>query len=156
MDSIVVQEINKIKDTQFTFRVLIPWLGFSQKTLPYEAKKRFAGKTSYTFRKMFSLACNSTMFLTIKPLRVSLFAGIIIFLFTFTYIAYALYAKLFTNLTTSGWTSVLVSILFLGAIQLLSIGLLGEYVGQIYLTTKGSSNYIITDSVNIELQKLTL
>lgn len=147
IDRQVVEELKKIHEDQLFLRGIIPWLGFNEVTIEYVAQTRFAGETKYTEKKMFKFAVDGIMAFSIRPLRLSIFAGLIVSLMAFFYIMYAIIANLIYKITLPGWTSILVSVLFLGGFQLISIGILGEYLGKLFIENKKRGNYIINKTI---------
>lgn len=147
IDNQVVEELKKIDENQLFLRGIIPWLGFDEIDIEYIAPDRFSGEPKYTIKKMFALAVNGIMAFSIKPLRISVFLGLIVSLIAFLYILYALIANFIYKITLPGWTSILISILFLGGIQLISIGILGEYLGKLFIESKKRKSYIISDKI---------
>jgi len=145
LDSEVVKIISNLSENTLFLRGLIAWLGFDQFAIKYQPGERFAGHTKYSLRKMISLALNGITSFSIKPLRLATFFGLIIAVISFTYGIYAIYLKLFTEKAISGWTSVLVSVLFLSGIQLITFGIMGEYIGKLFIESKGRPSYIIKE-----------
>lgn len=145
LDKEIVEIILKIEENTFFLRGLVAWLGFEQFAIKYEPEVRFAGKTKYSLKKMISFAISGITSFSVKPLRLATVAGFVIAVLAFFYALYALYVKIFTDSALSGWTSVLVSILFLSGIQLLTFGIMGEYVGKLFMQAKGRPSYIIKE-----------
>ena len=106
-------------------------------------------------KKMFNFAVDGIMSFSIRPLRLATLLGGTVSFFAFIYILYALYAKLILKVAFQGWTSILVSILFLGGIQLLSIGILGEYIGKLFVESKKRQAYIIDKALAQEPSSIT-
>lgn len=129
-------------------RGLVGWVGFHTAEVPYERKARAAGETKYPFRKMLRLAIDATVSFSIVPLRMTfLFAGIGISVI-FGYLAYAGARYLFADAPlVPGWTSLILSILAFGALNLICIGIMGEYVGRIYEQSKNRPLYLIRERV---------
>lgn len=150
LDRKVVAQLTRLNESQLFLRGLIGWIGFRSISVPYDAKSRHHGESKFSFRKMLSLAINGAMSFSIKPLRVSSILGGFTALGTGSYIAYILYVRFVTGAAVSGWASILASVLFLGSVQLLSIGLLGEYLGRIYMESKHRPIYIVRDQIGDE------
>jgi polyisoprenyl-phosphate glycosyltransferase len=149
MDRKVVDVFKKDFQENFLFiRGLIPWVGFKQTTINYLPNRRFKGKSKYTFFKMLNFAINGITSLSMKPLRIATFIGFVFSFFSFIYIFYALFIFFFTNKAIHGWTSVIFSVLFIGGIQLIILGIIGEYIGKMFFEIKKRPNYII-DKTNI-------
>ena len=145
LDKQAVDELKKINEKFLFFRGLIPWLGFSQIQLEYIAAKRFSGKTKYSFSKMLHFASDGITSFSVKPLKISVYLGFIIAFIAFLYILYAVYIAAFTDKAIAGWTSTIISVLFIGGIQLIMIGILGNYLGKLFMENKNRPNYIIKE-----------
>lgn len=145
LDKQVVQELKKINEKFLFYRGLIPWLGFSQIQLEYVAPPRFSGKTKYSFSKMLHFASDGITSFSVKPLKASIYLGFLIAFVAFLYILYAIYIAVFTNNAVAGWTSTIISVLFIGGIQLIMIGIVGNYLGKLFMENKNRPNYIIKE-----------
>ncbi len=145
LDRSVVDIISQLKENTLFLRGMIAWLGFKQYAIEYNPGERFAGETKYSIRKMVSLALNGITSFSIRPLRLATYLGFTIASLSFLYAAYAVYLKIFTDKVISGWTSVLVSVLFLSGIQLITFGIMGEYIGKLFIESKGRPSYIIKE-----------
>lgn len=130
-------------------RGLVSWLGFRQSYVKYEAAPRFAGTSKYTLKKMIRLATDGITAFSSKPLRISFYIGMFISLLGMLYGVYAVTVHV-QGQTVPGWTSILVSVLFLGGIQLVSIGILGEYLARVFGEVKNRPLYFIKDKVSID------
>ena len=146
LDRQVVESLRAIKEHDRFLRGLVSWVGYSSTSVRFTPGKRYAGKTKYSFVKMFRLAVDGILSFSAVPLRLLLVCGLIICLLSFVYGSYSLYVHFFTNATVPGWTSLLITILFLGGGQLIGIGLLGEYLMHIYMESKSRPLYIIRQS----------
>lgn len=150
-DKKVIEVINQLPERNKFLRGLFSWVGFKQIPLEYERKERFAGKTKYPLKKMIKLALDGITSFSTKPLKILGILGIFSVLISFIILIYALISFAFNlNHLTPGWTSLMVTITFLGGIQLLSIWLISEYVGRIYDESKERPEYIIDKKINIE------
>lgn len=149
LDCKVISQLRNLNEQNLFFRGVIPWMGFNQKIIEYCPDERKFGKTKYTVKKMISLAIAGITSFSIKPLRISIFAGLFLSIIALFYMLYALYIGFFTDKAIEGWTSVIVSVLFIGGLQLLMLGILGEYIGKIFIENKKRPHYII-DKMNIE------
>ena len=143
IDKKVIEQLQKLNEQNLFLRGVIPWVGFKQYSFDYFPDERKFGRTKYTVRKMFSLALAGITSFSIKPLRISIFFGLIFSVIAIAYMLYALYIGLFTDKAIEGWTSVIVSVLFIGGLQLLMLGIIGEYLGKLFLENKKRPNYII-------------
>ncbi len=145
LDKNAAAELNNLNESGIFFRGMVKWLGFNQIGIEYTADNRIWGTTKYSGKKMFGLAISGITGFSIKPLRISTLIGISIAFFSLLYGIYALYIKLFTDNSIEGWTSVFFMVTFIGGIQLMMIGILGEYIGKIFIETKKRPPYIIKE-----------
>jgi len=129
-------------------RAIFPKLGFLSTIIYYDRPKRFAGETKYPLSKMISFGIDGITSFSIIPLRVFTLIGIIISIFSLLAIFWSMFAKFF-GVTVTGWTSIVVPIYFLGGIQMIFLGVLGEYVGKIYMEVKGRPRFIIEKKINL-------
>ncbi len=156
LDRKVVDALRRMPETNLFFRGMIPWLGFKQIGIPYRANEREAGETKFSFGKMLNLALSGVTGFSIRPLRLSLFAGLTIALLAAIYGFYAIVMALFTDKTITGWTSVIVSVLFLSGIQLIVLGIMGEYIGKLFMEIKRRPHYVIEEnSQQLSVNNLT-
>lgn len=146
LDKRIIEIIRNNKEQHLFLRGFISWVGFRQFSFDYTPKARFSGKTKYSYRKMISFAINGITSFSIKPLRFSILLGILISAIAFGYAFYAIYAALFTEWTVPGWASVLVSVQLIGGIQLVILGVIGEYLGKLFMQSKNRPNYIVRES----------
>jgi len=146
LDRQVVDTLRELKEHDRFLRGLISWVGFSSTSVPFQPAKRRTGKTKYSLVKMVRLAIDGILSFSAAPLRLLLIGGLFICALSLVYASYSLYAHFFENTTVRGWTSLLVSVLFLGGVQLIGMGLLGEYLMHIYWETKGRPLYIVRQS----------
>jgi dolichol-phosphate mannosyltransferase len=146
LDAKVADIIKKTNDPFLFIRGLVPWMGFTQKKIVYQADSRFSGTTKYTFKKMAAFAVNGITGFSIKPLRFATLLGIFISLLSFFYGLYAIVIYYVNASVISGWASLLTSVLFIGGIQLIILGIIGEYIGKIYMQLKNRPFYIIKES----------
>ena len=150
-DKKVIEVIKQLPEHNKFLRGLFSWVGFKQIPLEYERKERFAGKTKYPLKKMIKLALDGITSFSTKPLKILGVLGIFSVLISFIILIYALISFAFNlNHLTPGWTSLMVTMTFLGGVQLLSIWLISEYIGRIYDESKGRPEYIIDKKINIE------
>lgn len=150
VDKKVLKELKRFQENYLFFRGIIPWMGFKQTTVEFTANERFAGTTKYTFRKMLKFATTGVTAFSVKPLRISIYLGSVIALLSFIYGLYAVYVHFFTNQAVAGWTSVIISVLFVGGINLLMLGIIGEYLGKLFIENKRRPNYLISET-NMEM-----
>ncbi len=144
ISSRVLEELANFKEVNLFLRGLIPLIGFQSTYVYYDRKERLAGKSHYSLKNMLSLAFNGITSLSIKPIRMITFFGITAAIISFAGIIWAIVGN-FMGKTISGWTSIICVVCFMGGIQLLSLGMIGEYIGKIYLETKERPRYIISE-----------
>ncbi len=150
IDRKVIDEFKKLDEKNKYIRGIIAWIGFKQVSFLYDREPRMDGETKYPLRKMFSFATNGLLYFTTKPLSIAIAFGFINTIIGLLLAAYVLIAKLFdTTHTVQGWASTLIIIIFFGGIQLLSVGLLGKYIGSIFEEVKKRPEYIIESTQNI-------
>lgn len=142
----VLHAFEDFKEVNLFLRGLFPLVGFHSTSIYYERKKRAAGKTHYTFPKMFSLAVDGITGFTVRPIRIITGLGFFISLLGFAAVVWAIIVY-FLGYTVDGWASMMCVVAFLGGIQVFSIGVIGEYIGKVYLETKHRPRYIIGDTV---------
>lgn len=132
-------------------RGMVPLVGFNSDTVTYERSERLAGESKYPLGKMLNLAWEGITSLSVKPIRIITLSGAIIFCISIAMILYSL-VSFFLGYAVSGWTSLLVSVWALGGLILLAVGIIGEYIGKIYLEVKRRPQYIIEESLGIDEQ----
>jgi len=145
LDQKVVEALKKYTETHLFLRGIIPSLGFKQIGIPYVPHARVSGTTKYSFSKMLRFALNGITSSSAKPLYFSIYAGLFFALLAFLYGMYAIYISAFTNQAITGWTSIIASILFIGGIQLIMIGIVGIYLGKLFIQSKNRPLYLITE-----------
>lgn len=136
---------NDIKEYYLFIRGMISWVGFRQIGLEYEPAKRFSGETKYSFKKMLRFALEGITSFSNKPLRISIYIGFVFSFTAFLYGFYALVASQFMNKAIEGWTSIIISVLFIGGIQLVMMGIIGEYLGKMFIELKNRPKYIVKE-----------
>jgi polyisoprenyl-phosphate glycosyltransferase len=149
VDQKVLKQLKLFNENYLFFRGIIPWMGFKQTVVPFTANERFAGTTKYTLRKMLKFATTGVTAFSVKPLRISIYLGSMIAMISFLYGLYAAYIHIFTDRAVTGWTSVIFSVLFVGGINLLMLGIIGEYLGKLFIENKRRPNYLISET-NLE------
>jgi polyisoprenyl-phosphate glycosyltransferase len=149
MDRKVCNELLKMNDQHKFLRGQIAWLGFKESFVEYEREQRKNGSTNFSYNTMFRFAIDGVTGFSNFPLKVASLSGIVVSFFAFLFIIYVLFAKLAWGQTITGWASMMVTILFLGGIQLLSIGIIGEYISRINDSVRNRQLYIINKS-NVE------
>lgn len=142
MSKRAVEEFSRYKETNLFLRGMIPLIGYQTDSVYYDRKERVAGESKYPLKKMIALAFNGISSFSVKPISLILGLGLFII---FASIAAAVYALIsyFTDRVVPGWTSLILSIWFLGGLQLLAIGMVGQYIGKIYMEVKQRPRYNI-------------
>jgi len=144
MDRKVVNVMNSMREKHRFLRGMSAWVGFKQTGVPYKRAARFAGSTKYPFRKMFSLALNAITGFSHFPLQVATYLGFIAALISIIAIPIVVIGRLAGNGAFFGQATTLIAVLFLGGVQLICVGILGEYIGRIYDEVKGRPLYIVS------------
>lgn len=144
MNRRAVEAFLKLKEKDRFTRGLVSWMGFEQAFIPYEARARHAGKTKYSYEKMFSFAGDGFVSFSSRPLRISFFLGLIFSIFGLGYAIFSV-VQYFLGNTIPGWTSLMVVVLLLGGIQLLSLGIIGEYIARVFNEVKNRPLYYVKE-----------
>ena len=139
-----VEGLAQFTEVNLFLRGIVPQIGYKWTTVTYERAERFAGESKYPLKKMIAFAADGITSFSVKPLRLITNAGIVVFLISLVMLLYTLISWIAGH-TVTGWTSTLASIWMIGGIQLLSLGVIGEYVGKIYNETKRRPRFIIAD-----------
>lgn len=140
----VLEEFANFREVNLFLRGMVPLVGFHSTTVEYARQERLAGKSHYPLSKMLSLAISGITSLSVKPLRLIMGFGSVVALVSFIGVIWALVGAFLGN-TVSGWASTTCIICFVSGVQLISLGIIGEYVGKIYMETKGRPRYIISE-----------
>jgi glycosyltransferase involved in cell wall biosynthesis len=139
-----VHDLNQMRERHRYVRGLVAWLGYKQTFVEYVRDKRYAGETKYSLMKMIRFSMDGLSSFSIAPLRLATFLGFFCAAFSFLYICYALFAYL-SHQVVSGWTTVVIAVFFLGGVQLICLGILGEYIGMIHSESKKRPLYLIEE-----------
>ncbi len=144
-----LEQFAKYRESNLFLRGMMPLIGYQTDCVYYERKERVAGESKYPLKKMLALAFNGISSFSVKPISLITALGVIIICMCFLAAVYALWSY-FTGHVTAGWTSLILSIWFLGGVQLVSIGLIGQYIGKIYIEVKQRPRYNIETFLNEE------
>ena len=140
----VLDSLKDYREVNLFLRGIFPLIGFKSDIVYYERKERFAGKSKYPLKKMLNFAWDGITSFSVKPIRLVLNVGVVILFLSFLMILYSIIQKVLGN-TVDGWTFIVCSLWLLGGIQMLSLGIIGEYIGKIYSETKARPRYLVTD-----------
>ena len=148
IDKRVVDNIKNLKEKNRYMKGLLSWPGFSSAEIPYTRNKRKAGKSKFTFLKLLNLGFEGVTSFSVLPLKFFTFIGFVGIIFSFFFAIIILFQKIFYENFIEGYAFLILLILFFGSFQLLGIGILGEYIGKIYIETKNRPIYIIKNRYN--------
>ncbi len=146
MSKRALEELSKYKEVNLFLRGLVPLIGLKTSEVKYPRAERFAGESKYPLKKMLKFAWDGITSFSIKPIRAVLWLGALIFIISIIITIYSLIMKAVGN-AVSGWTFIICSVWILGGLQMISLGLVGEYVGKIYAESKGRPRYVIEEVV---------
>ena len=152
VSSRVLQEFSNFKEVNIFLRGMFPLVGFKSTSVYYERAERIAGESHYPLKKMLALAFDGITSLSVKPIRMIASLGSIVAFLSFLGIVWVIIGN-FMGKTVSGWASMICVFCFMGGIQLLCLGVIGEYIGKIYLETKNRPRYIISERTYNENQE---
>ena len=148
IDRKVITTLNEMPEKNRFVRGMVSWAGFRQTGITYVRQERFAGETKFPFFKMLKFALTGITSFSFVPLQLASYFGFIVSAGAFISGLYVLYLKFFTDKTIQGWTSLMIALLFLGGIQLITLGIVGEYIGRMSDEVKQRPAYVIRDTVN--------
>lgn len=146
MSKRALEGLDQFKEVNLFLRGMVPLIGYKYSIVEYERHERFAGESKYPLKKMIAFALDGITSLSVKPIRIITGIGFTIFLLSILALIYSIVVNFLGN-TITGWTSLTISIWMLGGIQLLCIGVIGEYIGKIYCETKKRPRFIISDKL---------
>lgn len=149
----VVNVLRQMPERHRFIRGMVSWAGYRQTSIKYDRPERFAGNTKYPLRKMVSFAVDGILSFSIKPLQLSIALGLVAAGIALLGIGYALFMRMFTSTWVEGWTALMIAVLFIGGVQLLCLGILGEYVGRIYSEVKRRPLYVVAETVGFDEEK---
>lgn len=142
MSKRALDNLEDFKEVNMFLRGIVPMIGYKSDKVYYSRKERFAGESKYPLKKMLAFAWEGITSLSTKPIRMITSLGVIVMIIAVIILIYSL-VRFFMGATISGWTSTMVSIWFLGGLNLFAVGMIGEYIGKVYLETKERPKYII-------------
>ena len=142
-----VEALRQYREVNVFLRGIVPLVGFPTAVVEYERSQRLAGSSKYPLRKMISFALEGLTSFSVVPLRIITFMGTLVFFITFGLGVWVLYVRLFTDLAVPGWASTMLPMFFLGGVQILCHGVMGEYLGRLYQEMKARPRYIIEKKI---------
>jgi len=154
IDRKVVMQWEKFRETNRMIVGIIAWMGFNQTQIYYKQKERFSGKSSWSLMKLIKIAIDSFVSFSFTPIRFVSYLGILVSLIGFVYTLVLIYNKLFLGIGPTGWTSIMVVMLFLGGIQLITLGVIGEYVWRGVDESRKRPLYLVSKKVNFQKEEL--
>lgn len=149
MDRQVVDSISQMKERDRFLRGMVSWVGFRQAALPYRRAARAAGQSKYPLRKMILFALDGMLSFSLAPLRFVIMLGLAILVLAGFGIVYAILNRLLTDQWVSGWTLLFIAVMFMGGVQLMVLGMIGEYVGRIYMASKERPLYLVKRMIGL-------
>lgn len=145
LDRKCIDVLKQMRETQRYTKGMFCWIGFKKKEIQFEQGNRVAGKSSWSFGKLFNLAIEGITSFTTAPLRISTLLGFVVSIFALLYMVYIIAKTLIWGEPVQGFPTLMIAILFLGGVQLISLGIIGEYIGRIFNETKNRPVYIVNE-----------
>lgn len=155
LDRRIVDQLNSMPENSRFLRALISWLGFKEIGIPFTSNPRVAGESKFSFYKLIKLSIDGITGFSVKPLRWILYLGMLTATISMLYAVYVVFETVVFGLVTPGWPSLIIAILFLGGVQLISVGVLGEYIGRIYAEVKHRPLFVIRDKIGFDESEKT-
>ncbi|PFJ15091.1 glycosyltransferase [Bacillus cereus] len=153
IDRKVANVFNQMTERNRFIRGMMSWVGFRQTYVEYERDERFAGETKYPLKKMIKFASDGIIAFSTKPLRIVMSLGLLSVIISIIVLLYTITVKIIGNGTQTGWASIMVAITFFSGIQLLGLGIVGQYIARIYDESKNRPIYIVKETINIEQEE---
>lgn len=150
MDRRAVDALLKLRERHRFIRGLVSWIGYKQTGVLYDRASRKHGETHYPFKKMLKFALDGVTSFSMFPLQIATYVGVFSSACAFLGILYTLYLRFWTTRTIHGWSSMMIVVLFLGGVQLLAIGVIGEYLGRVFDEVRRRPLYFVSKSVNFD------
>ncbi len=150
MSRAVVETLKAMPERHRFLRGMVSWAGFRQTALPYARAERAAGVSKYPLRKMVRFAVDGILSFSARPLQLSIGIGMVAAILALLGIVYALILRMFTDIWVEGWTLLFIAVLFLGGVQLICLGIIGEYIGRIYDEAKRRPLYVVRERIGFE------
>ncbi len=143
LDRRCIEVLKQLRETERYTKGLYCWIGFNKKEVPFETQDRVAGKSTWSYRQLIGLAIDGIMSFTTAPLRISAILGIVVSIAAFIYMCVVLVKTLFWGEPVAGYPTIVVLVLFLGGVQLISLGIVGEYLGKTFMEVKNRPVYVV-------------
>ena len=156
LDRKIVDYIKDMRESSRFLRALISWLGFRQIGISYTSSPRVAGASKFSFSRLLKLSIDGITGFSIKPLRWITYFGMLVAFLGVSYACYVVYETFFLGLITPGWPTLIIAILVMGGLQLISLGVIGEYVGKIYMETKRRPLFAIQEKLGFHPEEMVL
>lgn len=153
IDRKVAEVFKNMPERNRFIRGMISWVGFKQYALEYERQERFAGETKYPLKKMLKFASDGIIAFSAKPLKIISIIGILSIVLSFLLLIYSVVVKITGAYSTPGWSSIICAISFFSGVQLLSLGVIGQYIARIYDESKSRPLYIVEETINMDKSK---
>lgn len=154
MDRRVAAAFRTMPEHNRFIRGMVAWMGFRQTPIEYVRDERFAGETKYPLRKMFKFAADGILSFSTRPLKLMIQLGVLSLLVAAGILLYAIIVRLTGRALTPGWASIMVTVTFLGGVQLLSLGVLGAYIGRIYAESQNRPLFLVAETIRVDEKKL--
>ena len=145
MSKRAIEELEKFKEVNLFLRGIVPLIGFKTAKVLYERNERFAGESKYPLKKMLNFAIEGILSFSVKPIRIITVTGFVFSFLSFIYLLYCLICYLTGGAAVAGWTTIVMLVCLFGSFQIFCIGIIGEYIGKIYLETKERPRFIIEE-----------
>lgn len=145
LDRKCIEELKKLRETERYTKGMYCWIGFKKASVEFETQDRIAGESSMSLKSLFSLAIDGITSFTVAPLKLSAILGFFVSLVAFVYMCYVLCKTIFVGEDVQGYPTLVILILFLGGVQLISLGIIGEYLGKIFNETKNRPVYVVNE-----------
>lgn len=143
LDRSCVEALKQFRETERNTKGMYSWIGFHKKGILYEQNERLEGETKWSFWQLVNLALNGVMSYTVAPLRLSMLLGVVVSMFAFVFLLYILIKTIIFGEPVAGYPTIMVTMLFLGGVQLISLGIIGEYLGKVFTETKCRPSYFV-------------
>ncbi len=154
MDKKVVEKIRLLREKNRFMKGIFSWVGFKTATITFDRPKRKHGQTSWNYRKLLDFALDGIFSFSTIPLKIWLYIGVMISLISLSYAVFLILRTIFYGTDLPGYASIMVAILFMGGVQLVSLGIIGEYIGRIYKETKNRPIYLISEIYDQDEDKI--